>query len=91
MGTTANMWLNDSQGNWVKGDSLIHNRIDSIELLSIDHSIHAPFDSETGKNTRLRKHLPFTIMKRIDRATPYLNKACCNGETIQSIEILVLA
>tara|TARA_B110000879_G_scaffold138625_1_gene180778 strand:+ start:419 stop:655 length:237 start_codon:yes stop_codon:yes gene_type:complete len=38
----------------------------SINLLSIDHSIHAPFDPQTGQKTSPRAHAPFSITKPID-------------------------
>lgn len=63
MGTTAHLWIEDSQGIWVKGNSQIHNREHSIELLSIEHHIHSPFDADNGQSTSPRKHSPFTIMK----------------------------
>lgn len=85
--TSANMWLTDSQGTKIHGDSSITSREGSIDLISIDHSIHAPFDATTGKNTSPRRHAPFTILKEIDSATPFFNKACCDGEKIKEAMI----
>lgn len=87
MGASASMWLVDSHGLDIKGESRIYGRENSIELRSIDHSIHAPFDPHTGQNTSPRIHAPFTIIKKIDNSTPVLNKACCNGEKFKDITI----
>lgn len=70
MGTSANMWLSDSHGNQLRGESSIMDREGSINLLSIDHSIHAPFDPQTGQKTSPRAHAPFSITKEIDATTP---------------------
>lgn len=87
MGTSANMWLVDSQGTRIEGESRIQGRESSIDLRSIDHSIHSPFDTHTGQNTSPRVHAPFTIVKTIDNTTPLFNKACCNGEKFKSVQI----
>lgn len=87
MGTSANMWLSDSHGNQVRGESSIIDREGSINLLSIDHSIHAPFDPQTGQKTSPRAHAPFSITKPIDATTPHFNKACCSGEQLKEVVI----
>ena len=89
MGTTAHLWIEDSQGSWVKGNSQILSREHSIELLSIEHHLHSSFDTDNGQSTSPRKHSPFTIMKKLDQSTPFLNKACCNGERLSKAEILL--
>ena len=83
----ANMWLTDADGKAIQGGCKIKGREGSIDVLAIDHNITMPFDSDTGANTSPRKHAPFTILKAIDSSTPTLQKACCNGEILQSIKI----
>lgn len=87
MGTSANMWLSDSQGQIVSGGSSIMDREHSVNLLSIDHSVHAPFDPQTGQKTSPRVHSPFSITKEIDATTPFFNKACCSGEQLKEVVI----
>ena len=89
MGTSANMWLIDSRGNKIIGDSKIASRHESIDIMSIEHGIHSPYDPHTGRNTSPRKHSPFSILKSIDTTTPFFNKACCNGEKIQKVDVLL--
>jgi type VI secretion system secreted protein Hcp len=87
VGTSANMWLVDSTGKQINGDSDISSRKRSIDLRSIEHNVHSPYDPQTGKNTSRRIHAPFTIIKNIDSVTPIFNKACCNGEQLKEAMI----
>jgi type VI secretion system secreted protein Hcp len=58
------------------------SRKDSIEIISLDHSVELPTDQHSGKLTGTRIHKPIRFAKEIDVASPYLNKAVCKGETI---------
>ncbi len=87
MALPVNMWLTDANGKAIQGGCKIKGREGSIDVLAIDHNIVMPFDSDTGANTAPRKHAPFTILKAIDSSSPTLQKACCNGEILQSIKI----
>ncbi len=87
MGTSANMWLTDSRGNEVQGESRIYTRENSIEIRSIQHGVHSPFDAHTGQNTSPRIHEPVSIVKTIDNTTPLFNKACCSGEKFKKLTI----
>jgi len=87
MGIRGNMWIQDSQENHVKGDSMIAERQGSIEVLSMNHKITSPVDMKTGKLTGNRTHSPVTILKKIDISTPFLTKACCSGECLKEITV----
>jgi type VI secretion system secreted protein Hcp len=52
----------------------------SPELLEFDHSIYIPTDNDTGELTGTRKHGCVTVIKEFDASSPYLFKACCNGQ-----------
>ncbi len=87
MAMPANMWLTDTDGKAIQGGSKIKGREGSIDIIAFEHTIIMPFDSDTGDNTSPRKHSPFIILKAIDSSSPILEKACCNGEILQSIKI----
>jgi type VI secretion system secreted protein Hcp len=89
MSGNVNMWLKDHQGQAINGDSKIQGREKSCNIFSIEHSVRIPFDHDTGKVTATRKHKALIVVKPIDPATPILNKACCNGELLQDVKILL--
>ncbi|MAD88282.1 Hcp family type VI secretion system effector [Pseudoalteromonas phenolica] len=87
MAIPAYMWLKDDQGNDVKGSVSVAEREGSIEILHFDHELRIPTDNDTGELTGTRKHEPFVITKAVDAATPYLYKACSNGQTLKTLEL----
>ncbi len=87
MAIPAYMWLKDDQGNDVNGSVTVAEREGSIEILHFDHELRIPTDNDTGELTGTRKHEPFVITKAVDAATPYLYKACSNGQTLKQLEL----
>lgn len=87
MAQPINMWLTDVDDKAIQGGCTIKGREGSVDIIAIDHNVIMPFDSDTGANTSPRKHAPFTIVKAIDDSSPTLQKACCNGEILQSIKV----
>ncbi|GGX39288.1 Hcp family type VI secretion system effector [Saccharospirillum salsuginis] len=85
MAIPAYMMLKDDQGNDVQGSVNVAGREGSIEVLAFDHQLRIPTDNDTGELTGTRKHEPFVITKAYDAATPYLYKACSNGQTLQNL------
>ncbi len=85
MAIPAYMMLKDDQGNDVTGSVTVSGREGSIEVLAFDHQLRIPTDNDTGELTGTRKHEPFVITKAYDAATPYLYKACSNGQTLQNL------
>lgn len=87
MAIPAYMWIKDDQGNSVDGSVNIAAREGSIEVLGFDHELRIPTDNDTGALTGTRKHEPFVFLKAFDAATPYLYKACSNGQTLKELTL----
>ncbi|MEJ2455449.1 MAG: type VI secretion system tube protein TssD [Candidatus Thiodiazotropha sp.] len=83
MAIPAYMWLKDDQGNEISGSVQVSGRAGSIEILEYAHNIYIPTDSDTGELTGTRKHSAVNIIKTLDASSPYLFKACCNGQKLQ--------
>ena len=54
-------------------------------MLHFDHELRIPTDGDTGALTGTRKHEPFVFTKGFDSASPYLYKACSNGQTLKEL------
>lgn len=87
MGIRGNMWVIDSHGEHVEGSCEILNREKSTEVLSMSHKITIPADLKTGRITGNRVHTPLTVIKHMDKTTPFFNKACCTGECLPEVRI----
>ncbi|ALC17974.1 type VI secretion system needle tube protein TssD [Desulfuromonas soudanensis] len=87
MAIPAYMWIEDDQGSKIEGPVSISDREGSIEVLGFDHELRIPTDSDSGALTGTRKHEPLVFLKAFDSATPYLYKACSNGQTLKKMEM----
>ncbi len=87
MAIPAYMWLKDDQGGDIQGSVTVAEREGSIEVLHFDHELRIPTDNDTGELTGTRKHEPFVITKAVDSSTPYIYKACSNGQTLKQLEL----
>jgi len=87
MAIPAYMWITDDQGNTIEGSVTIADRDGSIEILEFQHELRIPTDNDTGSLTGTRKHEPFTFTKSYDASSPYLYKACSNGQTLREIKV----
>ena len=85
MAIPAYMWIKDDQGSEIEGSVSIADREGSIEVLHFDHELRIPTDGDTGSLTGTRKHEPFVFTKGFDSASPYLYKACSNGQTLKEL------
>lgn len=56
---------------------------------SYEHAISIPEDAVAARASGRRVHSPFTVRKRVDRATPLLYRAMTASETIPSVRIRV--
>lgn len=83
MAIPAYLWLEDEQGVSVQGSVNVADREGSIEVLEFNHSIYIPTDNDTGELTGTRKHGAVTLVKAFDASSPYLFKACCNGQRMK--------
>ena len=87
MPTPAYAWLKDDQSGDINGSVAIVGREGSCEVMEFIHDLHIPTDPHTGKLTGVRMHNPIILTKSYDAASPYLYKACCEGQTLKSVEI----
>ncbi|HEB67092.1 MAG TPA: Hcp family type VI secretion system effector [Gammaproteobacteria bacterium] len=87
MAIPAYCWIKDDQGNEIEGPVTIEGRQGSIEVLGFEHQIRIPTDSDSGALTGTRKHEPLVITKAFDSASPYLYKACSNGQTLKELTL----
>jgi type VI secretion system secreted protein Hcp len=87
MAIPAYMWIKDDGGADIKGSVTVQGREGSVEVVALEHGVSIPTDSNTGKLTGTRVHLPITFTKETDASTPYLYKAVTSGQTLKSIEI----
>lgn len=87
MAIPAYMWITDDTGNQIEGSVNIADREGSVEVLAFEHELRIPTDQDTGMLTGTRKHEAFTFTKAYDSSTPYLYKACSNGQTLREIRM----
>lgn len=71
----------------IDGESSDDAHKDWIEILSYSHGIARPNSSHTGSGGGAGKsrHDDFIITKTLDKASPKLVLACCNGEHIPKV------
>jgi type VI secretion system secreted protein Hcp len=55
---------------------------DKILVYAMDHKVEIPRDTHTGLPTGQRIHLPLSVVKAKDVASPKLFAACCKGEQV---------
>jgi len=87
MPTPAYVWFKDDQGSDIKGSVQIAGREGSCEVMEFAHDLHIPTDPHNGRLTGVRMHSPVTLVKSYDAASPYLYKACCEGQTFKEVVI----
>ena len=83
MPTPVYMSINDTG---VAGSVEIAGREGTVEILEVIHDLHIPTDVHSGKLTGVRMHCPFTVRAAFDAATPYIYKACTEGETYDTVK-----
>ena len=71
----------------IRGSVIQKGREGKILVMGAMHEIVAPRDPASGIPTGKRAHKPFTILKELDRSTPYLFNILTNNENISSAEI----
>lgn len=87
MPTPSYVWFKDDQGGEIKGGVQISGREGSSEVMEFHHDLHIPTDPHTGRLAGVRMHNPIIIQKSFDAASPYLYKACCEGQTLKEVII----
>ncbi len=83
MPTPVYMSINE---NKVKGSVAIGGRVGTVEVLEVSHDLHIPTDIHSGKLTGVRQHGQMKVRAAFDAATPYLYKACTEGETYDTVK-----
>lgn len=78
------LWLYDDAGNHIKGSAGVLGREDSIEVVSLHHSIELPTDDLSGKITANRIHQSFSFVKEIDASSTYFYQALTTGKNLKS-------
>jgi len=68
----------DSSGDMPQGN---------IMIFGFDHIVEIPRSQNTGLPTGRRIHNDITIVKEVDKSTPRLYKALCEGENLTKIEL----
>lgn len=79
------VYMNINDGG-VTGSVEIAGREGTVEIIKIEHSLHIPTDIHSGRLTGVRQHSPFKVRAAFDAATPYLYKACTEGETYDTVK-----
>ena len=87
MPTPSYAWFKDTSGGEIKGSVQITGREGSSEVMEFNHEVRIPTDVHTAKLTGVRMHNPVSLIKSFDAASPYLYKACCEGQTLQEVVI----
>lgn len=70
----------------IAGSVEIAGREDTIEVLKIDHNVSIPTDQHTGRSRGVRVHSPFKFIKAFDASSPYLYKACTEGQAFDTVK-----
>ncbi len=76
----------DSNGQWLKGDCDLTNRIDWIPIFAAQHSIKLPTTAQ-GLPTGKHVHLPFSVSKQVDHTTAKFYQFLSEGEVLQEVII----
>ena len=69
------------------GSSEKQGREGTSDVFAVDHELVQPIDVLTGQPSGVRQHRPFTVLKKIDKATPGFHKALSIGQTLMGATI----
>ena len=88
MAIPAYVYIKDDQGNPIEGSVTIDGRNGSVEVVEFQHEVRIPTDKDTGALTGTRKHENLVFTKAYDASSPYLYKACSNGQTLKELAVV---
>ena len=91
MALNAYLRLKGQSSGVVKGSVRAKGYEGSILVVAASHALEAPYDSDTGLPTGVRKHHPFTITKESDRSSSLLYAMWSTNETIGEWELKFFA
>lgn len=83
MSLPAYLFLYDENGILIQGNCMMPDREGAIEIMNSSYSIKQAVDSHTGNMTGTRQHGPVTLHKQLDKVSPYLAVAACEGRRLQ--------
>jgi type VI secretion system secreted protein Hcp len=83
----AYAYFKDDDGAKIAGSVEIAGREGAVEVLEFEHKVYIPTDPDSGRLKGVRKHGVFEIVKEFDAASPYLYKACCEGQTLKQVKL----
>lgn len=78
------LWLENDDGEPIKGSVDVNGREGSIEVSELMHSVEQPVAPLTGKTTAIRLHSSYAFLKSVDCASSYLYKALSSGQKIKT-------
>ena len=77
----------------IPGESTDDKYKDHIEVLSYSHALSQPgggsVSTAGGRSSERCDHGDFSIVKALDKASPKLALACCNGEHIKEATLIL--
>jgi len=74
----------------ISGESTDDKHKDWIELLSYKHGMNQPVSAASGTGGRTAQRVnmaDFSVMKVLDKASPHLAQACCDGRHIKEVKV----
>ena len=73
----------------IPGESTDDQHKDWVEIKDYAHNINQPLSGSAssggGRSSERANHGTFQITKELDKASPKLSLACCNGENIKKV------
>jgi type VI secretion system secreted protein Hcp len=71
----------------IEGLNTITGHEKEIPIRAVEHIIEIPRNPQTGSPTGQRIHLPMTLTKEIDKASPLLHQVLTNGEKLTHVTL----
>ncbi|MDB5990454.1 MAG: Hcp protein [Herbaspirillum sp.] len=71
----------------IEGLNAITGHEKEIPVQAVEHLIEIPRNPQTGLPTGQRVHLPMTLTKEIDKASPLLLQALTTGEKMKNVTL----
>lgn len=87
MSLPAYLFLYDENGMQIPGECMVSGREGAIEIMNSSYGVRQGVDSCSGNITGTRQHDPVIIHKQLDKVSPYLAIAVCEGRRLQKAVI----
>ena len=74
----------------ISGESTDEKHKDWIEILSFSHGMNQPTSGASGSGGRSSARVnmaDFSVAKEVDKSSPYLAQACCDGRHIKEVKV----